>query len=100
LTVNNAPRVTALAAKHRLPAIYLFRLFATNGGLSSYGPDLPDLFFRAGGYVGGVRRGDNHANNLTQNTLYDLIAGAQPHSRRRYRSLQGMTANLSLARWR
>jgi putative ABC transport system substrate-binding protein len=29
LTVNNAPRVTALAAKHRLPAIYLFRLFAT-----------------------------------------------------------------------
>jgi len=29
LTINNAPRVTALAAKHRLPANYLFRLFAT-----------------------------------------------------------------------
>src|SRR5258708_6967068 len=29
LTVNNAARITALAAKHRLPAIYLFRLFAT-----------------------------------------------------------------------
>src|SRR6478672_11991710 len=28
LTVNNAPRVTALAAKHRLPASYLFRVFA------------------------------------------------------------------------
>ena len=35
LTVNNAPRVTALAAEHRLPALYLFRLFVTNGGLIS-----------------------------------------------------------------
>jgi len=57
LTVNNAPRVTALAAKHRLPAIYLFRLFATNGGLISYGPDLADLFIRAGGYVDKILKG-------------------------------------------
>jgi putative tryptophan/tyrosine transport system substrate-binding protein len=57
LTISNAPRVTALAAKHRLPAIYLFRLFATNGGLISYGPDLPDLFFRAGGYVDKILKG-------------------------------------------
>ena len=49
LTVNNATRVTALAAEHRLPALYLFRLFATNGGLISYGPDIADLFIRAGG---------------------------------------------------
>ena len=57
LTVNNAARVTALAAKHRLPAIYLFRLFATNGGLISYGPDLADLFIRAGGYVDKILKG-------------------------------------------
>ena len=57
LTVSNAPRVTALAAKHRLPAIYLFRLFATNGGLISYGPDLADLFIRAGGYVDKILKG-------------------------------------------
>jgi putative ABC transport system substrate-binding protein len=56
-TVNNAPRVTALAAEHRLPAIYLFRLFATNGGLISYGPDLADLFLRAGGYVDKILKG-------------------------------------------
>ena len=37
LTINNAPRVIALAAKHRLPAIYLFRQFA-NGGLMSTAP--------------------------------------------------------------
>jgi putative ABC transport system substrate-binding protein len=57
LTVTNAARVTALAAKHRLPAIYLFRLFATNGGLISYGPDLADLFIRAGGYVDKILKG-------------------------------------------
>jgi putative ABC transport system substrate-binding protein len=57
VTVNNAPRVTALAAEHRLPAIYLFRLFATNGGLISYGPDLADLFIRAGGYVDKILKG-------------------------------------------
>ena len=57
VTVNNAPRVTALAAKHRLPASYLFRLFATNGGLISYGPDLADLFIRAGGYVDKILKG-------------------------------------------
>jgi putative ABC transport system substrate-binding protein len=56
LTVNNATRVTALAAEHRLPALYLFRLFAANGGLISYGPDLADLFFRAGGYVDKILR--------------------------------------------
>jgi putative ABC transport system substrate-binding protein len=57
LTVNNAPQVTALAAQHRLPAIYLFRLFATHGGLISYGPDLADLFIRAGGYVDKILKG-------------------------------------------
>jgi putative ABC transport system substrate-binding protein len=57
LTVNNAPRVTELAAKHRLPAIYLFRIFAANGGLISYGPDLADLFIRAGGYVDKILKG-------------------------------------------
>ena len=57
LTFNNAARVTALAAKHRLPAIYFGRLFATNGGLISYSPDIPDLFFRAGSYVDKILKG-------------------------------------------
>ena len=42
LTTLEAPRVVALAAKHRLPAMYLFRQFA-NGGLVVYGPDIFDL---------------------------------------------------------
>jgi putative ABC transport system substrate-binding protein len=57
LTFNNAPRITALAAEHRLPAIYLAQLFAANGGLISYGPDFADLFIRVGGYVDKILKG-------------------------------------------
>ena len=57
MTFNNAPRVTALAAKHRLPAIYFGRLFPNNSGLISYGPDIPDLFFRAGVYADKILKG-------------------------------------------
>ena len=39
--------IIALAARHRLPAIYASRYFATDGGLISYGPDLIDQFRRA-----------------------------------------------------
>ena len=56
LTVVQAPRVIALAAKHHLPAIHLSRQFA-NGGLIVYGPDLADLFHRAGGYVDKILKG-------------------------------------------
>ncbi|MEA2794503.1 MAG: hypothetical protein QOI87_1883 [Bradyrhizobium sp.] len=73
LTVNNAPRVTALAAEHRLPAIYLFRLFATNGGLISYGPDIADLFFRAGGYVDKILKGTKPSDlPVEQPTKFEL----------------------------
>ena len=56
LTNVEAPRVVALAAKHHLPAIYFFRQFA-NGGLIVYGPDIADLFRRAGGYVDKILKG-------------------------------------------
>jgi ABC-type uncharacterized transport system substrate-binding protein len=73
-TVTNATRVTALAAKHRLPAIYLFRLFATNGGLISYGPDLADLFRRAGGYVDKILKGTKPSDlPVEQPTKFELV---------------------------
>ena len=74
LTINNAPRVTALAAQHRLPALYLFRLFAANGGLITYGPDLPDLFFRAGGYVDKILKGTKPSDlPVEQPTKFELV---------------------------
>ena len=48
--------MVALAAKYRLPAIYLFRQFA-KGGLVVYGPELRDLWRRAGGYVDKILKG-------------------------------------------
>src|SRR5439155_23177382 len=40
LTTVHRGRVLALAARHRLPAVYPYRFFATDGGLMSYGVDL------------------------------------------------------------
>lgn len=46
-----------LAAKHRLPAIMPFPLFAEDGGLIAYGPDLIDLYRQGGGMVGKILKG-------------------------------------------
>ena len=41
--------IIALAARHKLPAVYFERFFVTVGGLISYGPDLVDQYRRADG---------------------------------------------------
>jgi putative ABC transport system substrate-binding protein len=56
LTYVEAPRIIALAAKHHLPANYLFRHYA-NGGLSVYGADTGDLFRRASSFVDKIFKG-------------------------------------------
>jgi putative ABC transport system substrate-binding protein len=74
LTVTNAPRVIALAAEHRLPALYLFRQFATNGGLAVYGPDIADLFRRAAGYVDKILKGTKPSDlPVQQPTKFELV---------------------------
>ena len=50
-------RIIALAAESRLPAIYSFRIFATEGGLMSFGADHRDLFRRAAGFVDRILKG-------------------------------------------
>ena len=74
LTFRNASRVTALAAKHRLPASYLSRYFVTRGGLISYGPDFADLYFRAGGYVDKILKGAKPSDlPVEQPTKFQLV---------------------------
>ena len=74
LTVNNATRITALAAKHRLPAIYLSREYVADGGLISYGPDFPDLWLRAGGYVDKILKGTKPSDlPVEQPTKFELV---------------------------
>jgi putative tryptophan/tyrosine transport system substrate-binding protein len=73
LTNQEVPRVTALAANHHLPAIYLFRQFA-NGGLIVYGPDIADLLRRAGGYVDKILNGTKPADlPVEQPTKFELV---------------------------
>jgi putative ABC transport system substrate-binding protein len=73
LTNFQAARVVALAAQHHLPASYLFRQFA-NGGLIVYGPDLADLFRRAGGYVDKILKGTKPSDlPVEQPTKFELV---------------------------
>jgi putative ABC transport system substrate-binding protein len=51
--------IIAAADKHRLPAVYPFRLFVTGGGLISYAPDPVDQYRRAAGYVDRILKGEN-----------------------------------------
>jgi putative ABC transport system substrate-binding protein len=56
---NMAHRQTiiAFADRDHVPAIYYFPLFATDGGLISYGPDEVDMFRRTAGYVDRILKG-------------------------------------------
>ena len=56
-TVVNRDLIIALAARHRLPAIYSLRFFVTGGGLMSYGTDFVNLFRQAASYVDRILRG-------------------------------------------
>jgi putative tryptophan/tyrosine transport system substrate-binding protein len=56
-TTSYRDLIIALAALHRLPAIYPFRYFAASGGLMSYGSDLADVYRRAASYVDRILKG-------------------------------------------
>ena len=49
--------IIAMAARHRVPAIYAFRDIVVDGGLISYGVDVLDQFRRAAGYVDRILKG-------------------------------------------
>jgi putative tryptophan/tyrosine transport system substrate-binding protein len=67
-------RIIALAARHKLPAVYSYRYMVTGGGLVSYGPDLVDQFRRAAGYVDRILKGETAANLPVQApTKYELV---------------------------
>jgi len=64
--------VIALAAKHRLPAVYAWRYFVTDGGLMSYGIDLVDVYQQSATYVDHILRGANPADLPVQSpTRYE-----------------------------
>jgi putative ABC transport system substrate-binding protein len=65
--------IIALAARHRLPAVYPNRYFVTGGGLISYGPDSIDPHRRAASYVDRILKGEKPADLPVQaSTKYEL----------------------------
>jgi len=57
ITMMNRTRITALAAKHGLPAMYGLREFVDAGGLMAYGPDTAAMFRQAAEHVDKILRG-------------------------------------------
>ena len=65
--------IVALAARHRLPAVYPQRFYVTGGGLMSYGTDSIDMHQRAAGYVDRILKGEKSADLPIQNpTKFEL----------------------------
>ncbi len=57
MLVSHKEQIVRLAASNHLPAMYAFRSLVDAGGLMSYGPDIPDMFHRAAGYVDKILKG-------------------------------------------
>jgi putative tryptophan/tyrosine transport system substrate-binding protein len=74
LTFLHRNLVIALAAQHKLPAVYFERVFVTDGGLLSYGPDFVDQYRLSAGYVDRILKGEKPGDLPVQApTKYELV---------------------------
>jgi putative tryptophan/tyrosine transport system substrate-binding protein len=70
----NRGLIIALAARHRLPAVYSSRYFMADGGLISYSPVIDDYYRRAAGYIDRILKGEKPADLPVQvPTKYETI---------------------------
>jgi putative tryptophan/tyrosine transport system substrate-binding protein len=66
--------IIALAARHKLPAVYVNRFFVVDGGLLSYGPDFIDQLRRAASYVDRILKGERPSDLPVQApTKYETV---------------------------
>jgi putative tryptophan/tyrosine transport system substrate-binding protein len=66
--------IITLAARHRLPTVYAYRVFVTHGGLITYGPDIASQYRRAAGYADRILKGENPADLPVQApTKHELV---------------------------
>ena len=74
LMENLLGRVADLAATHRLPTMYNWKMYVEAGGLMSYGPSLPDSHRRAATYVDKILKGAKPADlPVEQPTKFELV---------------------------
>src|SRR5262245_7868889 len=74
LSLVHRELIIALAARHKLPAVYYRRYFVVSGGLISYGYDIVDQFRGGAGYVDRILKGEKPADLPVQApTKYELV---------------------------
>jgi len=67
-------QIAALAIRHRMPAIFFLREFATVGGLMSYGPIVTESYRQVGIYAGRTLKGEKSADlPVIQSTKFQLV---------------------------
>jgi putative ABC transport system substrate-binding protein len=70
----NRARIIALAAQHKLPAVYPTRIFVADGGLISYGPNTVEQFRQVAAYIDRILKGEKPADLPVQApTQYQLV---------------------------
>jgi putative ABC transport system substrate-binding protein len=66
--------IVAVAARHKLPAVYTERFFVSAGGLILYGPNFVDQYRRAASYVDRILKGEKPTElPVRAPTKYDLV---------------------------
>jgi putative tryptophan/tyrosine transport system substrate-binding protein len=74
LFISQRDQLVSLSARHKLPAIYIIREFATAGGLIAYGVNFADIYRKFGDYVARVLRGTKPADlPVMQPTKFELV---------------------------
>jgi ABC-type uncharacterized transport system substrate-binding protein len=71
-------QIADIALKHRLPTVFGLTIFAEAGGLMAYGPNRPELWRRAAGFVDKILRGAKPGElPVEQSVRFDLVINAK-----------------------